>query len=89
MSDGLKILLGALDGAIVALLLAGGFSGSGMGYGMMVGGMGQMMGLHDGRRPLWHAVRRAVLAPAPCLAGHGGGVDLQPGPAQIDIRTLT
>jgi hypothetical protein len=43
MSDGLKILLGALGGAILALLLAGGFSGSGMGYGMM-GGMGQMMG---------------------------------------------
>ena len=35
MSDGLKILLGALGGAILALLLAGGFSGSGMGYGMM------------------------------------------------------
>ena len=30
MSDGLKILLGALGGAILALLLAGGFSGSGM-----------------------------------------------------------
>ena len=39
MSDGLKILLGALGGAIVALLLAGGFSGSGMGYGMMGGGI--------------------------------------------------
>ena len=44
MSDGLKILLGALGGAIFALLLVGGFSGSGMGNGMMVGGMGQMMG---------------------------------------------
>jgi hypothetical protein len=43
MSDGLKILLGALGGAILALLLVGGFSGSGTGYGMM-GGMGQMMG---------------------------------------------
>jgi hypothetical protein len=43
MSDGLKILLGALGGAVVALLLAGGFSRSGMGYGIM-GGMGQMMG---------------------------------------------
>ena len=43
MSDGLKILLGALGGAIPALLLAGGFSGSGIGYDMM-GGMGQMMG---------------------------------------------
>jgi uncharacterized membrane protein len=37
MSDGVKILLAALGGAIVALLLAGGFSDGGM------GGMGQMM----------------------------------------------
>ena len=43
MSDGLKILLGALGGAIVALLLAGGFSGSGMGYGMMGGGLFGML----------------------------------------------
>ncbi|HJQ27783.1 MAG TPA: hypothetical protein VJ827_00460 [Rubrobacter sp.] len=35
MSEGLKVLLGALGGAILALLLAGGLSG---------GGMGQMMG---------------------------------------------
>ena len=39
MSDGLKILLGALGGAVLALLLVGGFSGDG---GMM-GGMGSMM----------------------------------------------
>jgi hypothetical protein len=43
MSDGLKVVLGALGGALLVLLLIGGFSGSGMGYGMM-GGMGQMMG---------------------------------------------
>jgi len=36
-------MLGALGGALVVLLLIGGFSGGGMGYGMM-GGMGQMMG---------------------------------------------
>jgi hypothetical protein len=36
MSDSLKILLGALAGAVVVvLLLVGGFSGGGMGYGMM------------------------------------------------------
>jgi hypothetical protein len=34
-SDGLKILLGALGGAVLVLLLVGGFSGSGMGYGRM------------------------------------------------------
>jgi hypothetical protein len=43
MSDGLKIVLGALGGAVLILLLIGGFAGSGMGYSMM-GGMGQMMG---------------------------------------------
>ena len=43
MSDSLKILLGALAGAVVVLLLVGCYSGGGMGYGMM-GGMGQMMG---------------------------------------------
>src|SRR5215213_11822954 len=43
MSDGLKVILGALGGALVVLLLIGGFSGGGMGYGIM-GGMGQMMG---------------------------------------------
>ena len=43
MSDGLKVLLGALGGALLVLLLVGGFSGvGGMGYGMM-GGMGNMM----------------------------------------------
>ena len=43
MSDGLKVVLGAVVGALVVLLLVGGFSGSGgMGYGMM-GGMGHMM----------------------------------------------
>jgi hypothetical protein len=42
MSDGLKVLLGALGGALLVLLLVGGFSGGGMGYGMM-GGMGHMM----------------------------------------------
>ena len=42
MSDGLKVVLGALGGALLVLLLIGGFSGSGMGYGMM-GGMGHMM----------------------------------------------
>jgi len=43
VSDGLKVLLGAVVGALVVLLLVGGFSGSGgMGYGMM-GGMGHMM----------------------------------------------
>ena len=39
MSDGVKVLLGALGGVIVALLLAGGFSGGGMGYGMMGGSL--------------------------------------------------
>lgn len=38
MSDPIKILLGALGGAILALLLVGVFSGDGM------SGMGQMMG---------------------------------------------
>ena len=38
MSDGLKVLLGVLGGAVVVLLLVGGFCGSG---GM--GGMGTMM----------------------------------------------
>src|SRR5215217_3654077 len=38
MSDGLKVLVGA----VVVLLLVGGFSGWGMGYGM-TGGMGSMM----------------------------------------------
>jgi hypothetical protein len=43
MSDGLKVLLGALGGALLGLLLVAGFSGGGgMGYGMM-GGMGHMM----------------------------------------------
>jgi hypothetical protein len=43
MSDGLKVLLGALGGALLVLLLVGGFSGGGgMGYGIM-GGMGHMM----------------------------------------------
>jgi uncharacterized membrane protein len=37
MSDGLKVLLGVLGGAIVVLLLLGLFSGRGM------GGMGSMM----------------------------------------------
>jgi hypothetical protein len=39
MSDGLKILIGALIGAIVVLLL-----GSVLGGGGMMGGMGSMMG---------------------------------------------
>jgi len=40
MSDGLKVLLVALGGAVLVLLLVGGFSGGGgMGYGMMGGGM--------------------------------------------------
>jgi hypothetical protein len=43
MSDGLKVILGVLGGAVLALLLVSGLSGSGMGYGMM-GGMGRMMG---------------------------------------------
>ena len=43
MSDGLKVLLGVLGGAALALLLVSGLSGSGIGYGMM-GGMGRMMG---------------------------------------------
>ena len=43
MSDGLKVLLGALARAVLALLLVGSFSSGGMGYGMM-GGMGSMMG---------------------------------------------
>ena len=43
MSDGLKVLLGGLGGAVLVLLLVAGFSGGGgMGYGMM-GGMGHMM----------------------------------------------
>jgi len=43
MSGGLKVLLVALGGAVLVLLLVGGFSGGGgMGYGMM-GGMGHMM----------------------------------------------
>jgi len=39
MSDGLKILLGALGGAIVVLLF-----GTILGGGGMMGGMGSMMG---------------------------------------------
>jgi len=39
MSDGLKVLLGALGGAVLTLLLVGGFSVGGMGYGMMGGSM--------------------------------------------------
>ena len=39
MSDGLKILIGALIGAIVVLLF-----GSVLGGGGMMGGMGSMMG---------------------------------------------
>src|SRR5215208_3689253 len=43
MRDGLKVLMGALGGALLVLLLVAGFSGGGgMGYGMM-GGMGHMM----------------------------------------------
>ena len=42
MSDGLKVLFGALIGAVVILLVVGGFSSGTMGYGMM-GGIGQMM----------------------------------------------
>jgi len=38
MSDGLKVLLGALGGAILVLLLTSVFGGAGM-----MGGMGQMM----------------------------------------------
>ena len=34
MSDGLKVVLGALVGALVVLLLVGDFSGGEMGYGM-------------------------------------------------------
>src|SRR5215212_3157205 len=45
--------------------------------------------IHDGRWPLRLAVRRAVLVAAPGPAGRCGGVDLQPGPAQVDVRTLT
>ena len=37
--DVLKVLLGALGGAVLALLLVGGFPG-----GDMTGGMGEMMG---------------------------------------------
>src|SRR5215208_3318507 len=37
--------------------------------------------IHDGRWP--------VLLAAPGPAGRCGGVDLQPGPAQVDVRTLT
>ena len=43
MSDGLKLVIGAVVVALVVLLLVGGFSGSVMGYGMM-GGMGQLLG---------------------------------------------
>jgi hypothetical protein len=43
MNDGLKVLLGAVGGAVLTLLLVKGLFGSAMGYGMM-GGMGQMMG---------------------------------------------
>ena len=39
MSEWLKILLGALGGAVFALLLLRGLSGIGMGYGMMGGGL--------------------------------------------------
>ncbi len=43
MSDGIKVLLGALAGALLTLLLVGVFSGGGrgqmMGGGMMGGGM--------------------------------------------------
>ena len=42
MSDALKVHLGALGGVLLVLLLVDGFSGGGMGYGMM-GGMGLMM----------------------------------------------
>src|SRR5215208_5629605 len=44
---------------------------------------------HDGRWPLRLAVRRAVLVAPPGPAGRCGGVDLQSGPAQEDVRTLT
>ncbi len=39
MSDGIKVLLGALVGVLLTLLLVGVFSGGGM-----MAGMGQMMG---------------------------------------------
>jgi hypothetical protein len=39
MSEMLKVLLGALGGAILALLLVGSLSGGGMGYSKMGGGL--------------------------------------------------
>jgi hypothetical protein len=35
VSNGLKLVLGALVGGLVVLLLVGGYSSGGMGYGMM------------------------------------------------------
>jgi hypothetical protein len=35
VSNGLQLMLGALVGGIVVLLLVGGFSSGGLGYGMM------------------------------------------------------
>jgi hypothetical protein len=35
VSNGLELMLGALVGGIVVLLLVGGFSSGGLGYGMM------------------------------------------------------
>jgi uncharacterized membrane protein len=43
MSDGLKVILGALGGVVLILLLIGGFSDSGMGYDMMGGGLFGML----------------------------------------------
>src|SRR5215204_1374483 len=45
--------------------------------------------LHDGWWPLRHAVRRAVLVAARGPAGRCGGLDLQPGPTQVGVRTVT
>jgi hypothetical protein len=38
VGDGLKMAFGFVVGALLVLLLVGGFSGGGMGYGMMGGG---------------------------------------------------
>ena len=69
MSDGLKILLGALGGAIVVLLFV-----SVLGGGGMMGSMGQMMSGSMMGGGLFgmlfaHAVRAAVLGGA-CSTSH-------------------
>ena len=74
MGDGSKVALGAVLGALVVLLLFGGFTG----------GMGHMMvRLHDGRWCLGDAALRGVLALGLGLGGGGGGLVLGWHPARV------